>query len=434
MQSAFPLQGPALRPISLRSRLLLGVGIVAAGALALIGPARLIAQIEGERGIAPVVNTGDVEIGGIEVEGTGKTGQEARLNGWKLAYKKAWEGLHGPALGDGEVESMVSAVVVEHEAIGPHHYFARLGIAFDRERAGPLLAGGNGTISHSAPMLLIPVLYAGGVGQVYEVRGVWQKAWAEFHTGVSAIDYVRPSGAGGDSLMVTAGLPGRRSRLWWRNVLDQFGASDVLIPTARLERQWPGGPVNGHFTARFGPDNAVLESFSLTATDEEAVPQMLNQALARIDHSYSAALGQGLLRPNATLSIEHPQLDPALAALIAAGQRKAEADAAAQEAADAAADAADKAAAPAPLPKAAERVATLYTVQFASPDARGVDAALSGVRGTAGVGSVATTSLAIGGTSVMRVGYGGSAAELAAALRARGWQVSVAGSVLRIKR
>jgi hypothetical protein len=34
----------------------------------------------------------------------------------------------------------------------------------------------------------------------------------------------------------------------------------------------------------------------------------------------------------------------------------------------------------------------------------------------------------------MRVTFGGTAAELAAALRSRGWQVTVAGNTLRIHR
>ncbi|MBS0255916.1 MAG: heavy-metal-associated domain-containing protein [Proteobacteria bacterium] len=408
--------------------------------LALAGPARLIAQIEGERGIAPVISTGDIEAGGIEVDAQGKNGQDARLNGWKAAYRLAWQQLHGPAIPDGQLESMVSAVVVEREAIGPHHYIARLGISFDRERAGPLLAGAQvSTVGHSAPMLVVPVLWSGGVAQVFEVRGAWQKAWAEFHTGASPIDYVRPNGGGGDSLLLTAGQVSRHSRSWWRNVLDQFGASDVLMPEARLERQWPGGPVTGHFTARYGPDSLLVTSFTLTAPNEEALPAMLHQAVVRMDQIYADALAQGLLRPDTSLSIGSGPVDPALAALIGAGQRAEAAEQAAAEAADAAAEA--EIAAPAkPIaarpaaveaPKAA---AASYTVQFASPDARAVDQALGGVRGAPGVASVATTSIAIGGTSVMRVGFSGSAAELAAALRARGWQVSQSGSVLRIKR
>ncbi len=52
---------------------------------------------------------------------------------------------------------------------------------------------------------------------------------------------------GGDSLLINYGQLGRRSRSWWGNVLEAFNAADVLVPVAELERQWPGGPVKGHF-------------------------------------------------------------------------------------------------------------------------------------------------------------------------------------------
>jgi hypothetical protein len=225
-------------------------------------------------------------------------------------------------------------------------------------------------------MLVVPVLYSGGVAQVYEVRGAWQKAWAEFHTGASAIDYIRPQGSGGDSLLITAGQPGRRSRIWWRGLLDRFGASDVLMPEARLERQWPGGPVKGTFTARFGPDNDYLDSFTLTASDEGQVPAMLAQAIGRFDQIFTQALTNGKLRPDPTLSIDHPTIDPGLSQLIAAGRAAEAQQAAAQARAEADALAAQPVpVAPTPEPKPQ---ATSLTVQFASPDAAAVDQALSG--------------------------------------------------------
>ncbi len=440
-------------PSGAKARLGLAVALAVAGGIAFVGPARLLAQIEGDRGIAPVINTGDMEVDDIDVATTGKTAQEARLAGWRDAYRQAWTRLHGPTLGDGDLESMVSSVIVGHEQIGPHHYFARLGVVFDRARAGALVAGENGgSIARSPPTLVIPLLYSGGVGQVYEVQGSWQRTWAEFNTGASAIDYVRPSGAGGESLLITAGQPGRRSRVWWRNLLDQFGASNVVMPVARLERQWPDGPVKGVFTARYGPDNIWLDSFTLTAPDEEHVAEMLKQALQRFDTIYTAAFRQGLMEPDPTLSIDHPAVDPALAGLIAEGvaQRQLEEqqiEAAARAAAETPLDLGGLPGVPAlsPAPEATQspgaaaaaekpRTATALTIQFPSPDASAVDAGLAGLRGTPHVTSAATSSIAIGGTSVLRVAYLGSVQELAAALRQRGWQVAVTGSTLRIRR
>lgn len=419
------------------ARAALGTALAVAGAVVAIGPARLIAQVEGERGIAPVVATNDIEIGGVVVDTTGRNAADAKANGWHEAYKKAWEAAHGPALDAGSIESTVTGVTVEQEEIGPHRYRAKLTIAFDRARAAQFGAGNGGVAVRSAPMLVLPVLYSGGVAQVFEVRGAWQKVWAEYRTGASAIDYVRASGAGGESLLVTAGQAGRRSRIWWRGILDQFGASDVLIPTVRLDRQWPGGPVQGLFTARYGVDNRVLGSFTLNAADDGAVPAMLAQGLARVDQMYTDALSRGLLRPDPTLSLDHPAMDPGLAKLIEAGRAAEAAQAAAEEAAQrqAEADAAAVAVIAPPHVEAKPAIAAApITIQFASPDARAVDAALAGVRGVPGVDNAGTTSIAIGGTSVMRAQYPGGADALAAALRSRGWQVSVAGGALRIRR
>lgn len=416
-----------------RATWLVAGGVLAlAGALLVIGPARLIAQIEGDRGIPVVAATHDIRVAGVEVNTTGKTGMDARLAGWADARKKAWAQLGGPTMSDGDIEAMVSAVVIEREQIGPHRYIARLTVVFDRAKAGQYVGmGTNAVATHSAPLLTIPVLWSGGVGQVYEVRGPWQAAWARFNPSDSGIDYVRPSGSGGDSLFITAGQVTRRSRSWWAEILNQFEASDVIMPEARLERQWPGGPVRGTFTARYGPDRKLIQSFTLVANDEASLPAMLDQAVKRLDGIYNDALAQGLLRPDPTLRNSNPA-DPALAAIIAAAAQQ-----------EGAAPTGDVPAvppvpgqAPAPVvapPPAPEAKATTITVQFASPDGRAVDSAMASVRSVPGVRGAATTSVAVGGTSVMRVTFAGSTEELRDALRARGWTVAGGGSVLSIR-
>lgn len=430
--SRFPQRFGRFRP-GPRTQLGIVFGAALAVALAAVGPARLIAQIEGDRGIAPVAATNDIEVDGIEVNTTGDNGREAREAGWAEARRLAWQKYGGPQLSDSQLDAMTSAIVVQNEQIGPRRYIATLGVIFDRAKAGEFSAAatGNGGYIRSAPLLVIPILNQGGTRQVFEVRGAWQKAWANFQTGASSIDYVRPSGAGGELLLITAGQAGRRSRLWWRTVLDQFGAADVLIPEARLERQWPGGPVTGIFTARFGPDNTYLDSFTLTAPDERGIPRMLNDALVRIDLIYRDALASGRLTPDPTLNSEQRTLDAVLAEVkaqlpqqLSPGTAGAEPQAAASGA-------------PTPLasasPTAPTAAATPVSVQFPSPDGAAVDAALAALRGVPGVSGVSTSSLAIGGTSVLRASYSGSAEALATALRGRGWQVTVSGNSLVIR-
>jgi hypothetical protein len=56
------------------------------------------------------------------------------------------------------------------------------------------------------------------------------------------------------------------------------------------------------------------------------------------------------------------------------------------------------------------------------------------VRSAPGVRGVSTSSIAIGGTSVLRVTFGGDLAALGNALRGRGWTVTQGSNALAISR
>ena len=415
--------------LSLPSRSAARPPLLLLGALALaLLAAVLVAQVGGDRGIAPVASSSDIEVAGIEVNVVGSNAEDARQKGWQEAYRKAWEKLEGPAIPDGQLASLVSAVVIESERLGPRRYVATLGVVFDRTRAGSLLGAGEGERARSAPMLTLPVLISGGTATMYETRGAWQRAWAEYQAGASAIDYVRPSGASGESLLLTYGQVSRRSRAWWNNILDQFGAADIIVPIARLERQWPGGPVRGTFTARYGPDQKYLGRFALTAPNEQGVPAMLAEAVQRFDLLFARALEAGLLRPDPTLGGQSVQISPEIQALIDAAQRAERAEVMPQP---------DATAAPAPTPTAAPggpQVVNVYVVQVATPDAASFDAALAALRSVPGARAAVMSSAAIGGTSVARVSFEGDISDLAAALRARGYTVQSLGNALSIRR
>jgi len=401
-----------------------------AGALLLALGAVLVAQVGGDRGIIPVASSEDIEVRGIEVDVTGKDPQDARLKGWAEARKLAWEKLDGPAIPDSQLQGLVSAIVVEQERLGPRRYIATLGVVFDRARAGGLL-GGEGERARSAPMLTLPVLITGGTQTMFEVRNPWQRAWAETQFGGSAIDYVRPSGAGGESLLLTYGQTGRRSRAWWNDILDQFGAADMLIPIANLRYLYPGGPVEGRFTGRYGPDSRYLGEFTLRVQSSEQVPAMLNRAVQRFDEMFTRALAEGKLRPDPTLALGNVEISPEVRALIEAARRAEEAATAEREVVPSVTGAQTPTGTPTPdVPVALGT----YTVQVATPDGRAFDTALGSVRGVAGVRSVAVSSTAIGGTSVLRVTYLGDLNGLANALRAAGWQVNEGSSALGISR
>lgn len=433
MRASLSPSGPAAAPHHAPRRPLyrwLGGAAMALGLLG--GGYALVAQIAGERGIAPTAASADIEVKGITVDAQGKNAEDARANGWREAQRKAWAQIKGPQLSDSQLDALVSAIVIERERLGPRRYIATLGVVFDRSRARAYL-GGAQQASRSAPLLLIPVQESGGAYIAFEQRNPWQRAWAEFNPGASRIDYVRLSGAGGDSLLVNFGQTQRKSRVWWRSTLDQYGATDVLMAFARLDHEFPGGPIKGTFTARYGPDSRPLDRFTLRAENPDALSAMLAQAVERMDQVFAGALASGKLQPDPSLRLgAGGEIDPAIQRLIDIG-RAAQARRSA-EAAIAAGEVPRIEAQPVAGIEPGEAQVRSITVQFATPDAASFDAALGAVRGAGGVRGVGVTSTAIGGTSVMSVSFAGSLEELAAALEARGLTVRRGANALAISR
>lgn len=395
-----------------------------AGALAasLGGAGLLYAQLEGsDRGVPPVESASTIEVTGIEVDVTAKTADAARYEGWKQAQAKGWRALwaktnnrpqsEAPALNEAALNAMVASIVIEREQIGPTRYIARLGILFDRARSSQLL-GLSSFVRRSHPVLVIPVMLTGSSAQSFESRNEWQRAWARFRTVNSPIDYVRPVGSGIDPLLLNIAQTRRPGRAQWRTLIDQYGASDIVVPEVRLKRSYPGGPAIGEFVARHGPDNRILARFVLRAGNSASIPAMLDEGVRRLDIAYTNAFASGFLSADPSLEVVEPELIEDVAEQIETG--------------------APTSAAPATFPAGG---ATSFSLQYATPAADAVTQAEISVSRVPGVTSALTTSLAIGGTSVMRATFSGDAEAFAAALRAQGWTVEVAGgNTLRISR
>lgn len=359
-------------------------------------------------------SSGSFEVSGVEIDVRAKDAESARLGGWRLAQRKAWTMLaqrltgQGSTLNDSALDGLVTGIVVEREQIGPNRYVAKLGVLFDRNRAASIL-GVGGQMMRSPPMLLVPVQVSGGSHRVFEGTSAFVEGWKRFRTGNSAIDYVRPGGSGPDRLLLNAGQVGRNGRGWWRAILDQYGADDVLIPTVELRRSYPGGPIVGVFTAGHGPDNVRIAQFVLRVNDGNALPALIDAGIRRLDQAYQDALRSGRLRTDHLLGTEPPKPEVPV----------------------------EETGEEAPLEPTDVPVATTgtaLTIQFDTPSVAALNSGEAAMRGVPGVTSAATTSMALGGISVMRVTFDGSQASLTAALRARGWQVEEGAGVLRIRR
>ncbi|WP_294061684.1 heavy-metal-associated domain-containing protein [Sphingomonas sp.] len=407
-----------------RKRIFLAAGLTSA--LLIAGAAGVgLAQGSGGGGSpVPIDPSGSFEISGVQVDVKGKDAEAARQGGWRIAQRKGWEVLSQRLTGkkselsDSVLDSLVTGIVVENEQIGPTRYIARLGVLFDRGKAGSIL-GVSTVVSQSPPMLLVPLQFSGGAGRVFERETAWVRAWNRFRSGGSTIDYVRLQGSGPDALLVNAGQTLRRGRNWWRTILDQYGASDVLVAEVQLRRDYPGGPVVGIFSANHGPDRVPVTSFALRVDNGDSLDALLDAGIQRIDRAFQNALATGQLGTDRLLAAHPPRPKTE-------EEKRAEAEAAAAAAA--------ATATASPTPDATSTSTASFTVQVETPSAASVTASESAVRGVPGVRSATTTSLALGGISVMRVTFDGPIASLRAALEARGWQVQEGPGVLRIRR
>lgn len=402
-----------------RARLFHASAIVAA--LTLAGAAGMVAaQSTTDDTIdtnAPVDASGSYQIDGVMVDVTGPNAEAARYAGWRLAQRKGYQmlakkmGAGSGVPSDSVLDSMVTGIVIENEQIGPNRYIARLGVMFSRGKIGGMLGvGGEGT--RSSPMILIPVQWSGGAAVAFEQKTAWTDAWARFRAGDSAVDYIRPIGAGPDSLLLNEGQIGRRDRGWWRSVLDQYAASDILTPVVTLSRQWPGGPVIGTFEARHGADNHLLARFTLRVESEDGLPALLDAGVKRLDTIYQNALKGGGLAYDPSLAYIPPPMPTPTATPEPTDTPT---DVVAVE-----------------TPTATGTIA--LTIQFDTPTAGSVSSIESTVRGVPGVSGASTTSMAIGGVSVMRLNFSGDPDLLRTSLQSRGFQVGRSGNTLRIRR
>jgi hypothetical protein len=369
----------------------------------LAGGGAVVAQLEsGDRGIPPLDSASTFEIGGIKVDVAGKDAESARLAGWRLAqregFRRLWAQMQkrpiseAPNLPDSTLDGLVSSISIEEERIAPGRYIATLGVLFDRSRSAALL-GAEGPVQRSAPLLLIPIITSGGAETSFELRNAWQRAWAEFRTAGSAIDYVRVSGQGIDPLVLTADQTHRPGRGMWRNLVNFYGAADILIAEVQLRRIYPGGPAVATFIGYFGADRRPLGTFTMRAADSAGVPRMMAEGVREMDALYTRWLAAGELTPDPSLIIPEPPAPPEEEVEEVEEEKSNE--------------------------RTAEQVLQVAVTSPYSP--------VGWLRSIPGVGSVQEI-----GAQVLVVRFRGSAGQLAAALNARGWQTSTAGGVLTI--
>jgi hypothetical protein len=248
-------------------------------------------------------------VGGVEVDTSGRSLNEARLNGWREAQRLAWPALwarlsgqpqaRAPSLSDSALDSIVSAIEVEREQLGANRYVASLAVVFDRARAAQYL-GNLANLASSPPFLLMPVLQDAGVRMAYEPDSPWLQAWLRLRAGETPVDYVRIRPSPADTLLLSAWQAERRNLRQWRVIVDRYQVADIVMPELILERSWHGGPVSALLIARFGPSGRELGRVRLLNRAGD-VNALLDEAVRQADRFYIGALRAGQLLPDPTL-------------------------------------------------------------------------------------------------------------------------------------
>lgn len=346
-------------------------------------------------------------VGGIDLDVAAKSTEEARTAAFREAQRRGWRQLwarmtgnpvaDAPKMSDSALDAMVAGIEIEAERFSETRYIARLGVVFDRVRAGRFL-GETAEVLRSPPMLLLPVLIDGGTRTVYESRSPWLQAWTRFRSAASPIEYVRAPGVSGDAILLNAYQARRDNRNLWRVILNRFQTADVLTAEAKLDRSYPGGPVVGTFTARHGPDAELVARFKLRAASSGEVDQMLDEAVRRVDAAYATALREGRLKS-----------DPGLTADLA------------------------------PIASAAPEIAVTVPesgieLLVATPDAASWAAIESTIRATPTVTGVSIVSLSLGGNSRIRIGHNDNYDWLRYNLDQRGWRLEPVEGGLWLRR
>lgn len=352
---------------------------------------------------APGGGSSAYAIGGIAVDVTAKNVDEARRIAWTQAQRRAWPQLwsrlsgrpeaEAPRLSDGQIDALVAGIESQGERFSANRYIARLGVVFDRSRTAQRL-GGSLSQLQSPPMLLLPLLIDGGASTLYQSRTAWRDAWVRHRANVTPIDYVLATGNAADNLWLNNFQARRSDRAGWRTIMTRFDTVDVLLAEAQLTRRFPGGPIRAEFIARHGPDGEELGRFALAVRSEEALVQLMEEGVRRIDMLYADALRAGQLRVAAELAVDLAPLTrdtPLIGEAPLAGE---------------------------PL-----------TIAVITPDAASLAAAERLLRS---LGSdVVVRQLAVGGTSRIDLGMAGGEAALRAALAPQGWTLdSVAGELV----
>lgn len=198
-------------------------------------------------------NAAEIAVYGIDVDVTASDAVTARANaviaGQRTALAKALAMVAAPndvarlpTLTDPQITDMVADYAVESERSSTVRYIGRLAFSFRADAIHDYLQQ-NGIAfapSQSPPVLVLPVLLAGGKELLWEGGNDWLAFWAKHPPPAGLVGVVAPKGDQADAAAIAAddAVAGDAAKV--QALAQRYGVSDVLVAMAKPDASGPG--------------------------------------------------------------------------------------------------------------------------------------------------------------------------------------------------
>jgi hypothetical protein len=220
--------------------------------------------------MAPTVRAQDVAevaVYGVDVDVTASDAVTARANavvaGQRTALAKALamvapadDVARLPALTDSQITDMVADYAVESERSSTVRYIGRLDFRFRADAIRDYLQQ-NGiafAASASPPVLILPVLLAGGKDLLWDDANDWLAFWEKHPPPAGLVGIMVPRGDQSDSAAIGAddAIAGDATEL--QALAQRYGVGDVLVAMVKPDASGPGLTLE---TRRYGVAGAA---------------------------------------------------------------------------------------------------------------------------------------------------------------------------------
>lgn len=209
----------------------------------------------------------EIAVYGIDVDVTASDAVTARANavvaGQRTALAKALAMVAAandvarlPPLTDSQITDMVADYAVESERSSTVRYIGRLAFRFRADAIRDYLQQSGIAFAPSAspPVLVLPVLLAGGKDLLWEDGNDWLAFWAKHPPPAGLVGITVPKGDQTDSAVIAAddAIAGDAAKL--QALAQRYGVSDVLVAMVKPDASGPGLAVE---TRRYGVTGAA---------------------------------------------------------------------------------------------------------------------------------------------------------------------------------